>query len=231
MMWVVLTKVGTLSPPLSSASGSLLLKRKYELIKGLGLSWVHTLNIIENKVFMTGLTMMLTVGFRRLLSLSIASALFWTPGFAIAQWLDPEPESRDYVDMVTFLDHLKTCQPVASALGFPLFQGIFVESVVQGWRRDRAYPERPAYCFVEMNAFAAEKPELRSVYGVCRYRPSTLALLTDERADEQARTGEIIFSTNDPRDRALSEAMEQDCELNESWLVELIRDLEQNPWN
>jgi hypothetical protein len=174
--------------------------------------------------------MMPTVGFRRLLLLPIASALLWTPGLAIAQWLDPDTKPQDYVDMVTFLDHLKTCQPVASALGIPLFQGIFVESLVQGWRRDRAYPERPAYCLVEMNAFISEQPETRSVYGLCRYRPSTLALLTDERAYEQARTGEIIFSTDDPRDRALSEAMEQDCELSSSWLVELIRELEQDPW-
>ena len=44
-------------------------------------------------------------------------------------------------------------------------------------------------------------------YSVCRYSPDSLALMTDAKAYEEARTGSFSFDSSDPRDSALSEAM------------------------
>ncbi|MEA5420735.1 hypothetical protein VB712_16000 [Spirulina sp. CCNP1310] len=123
------------------------------------------------------------------------------------------PSLPHYVNAVTYLDHLKQCQPVATAMAFPFGPGIVIESVVRGGEGDR--------CVVQMNAFLAEQPQKRAVYGLCRYRRSTIALLTDARAYEQARTGNITFSTNDPRDMTLSNAMGEDCQFSRNWLERL----------
>lgn len=125
------------------------------------------------------------------------------------------PAVPNYVDQVAYLDRLKQCQPVATAMVFPFATGIVIESLVRGWESDR--------CVVQMNAFLAEQPQKRAVYGLCRYRRSTVALLTDQRAYEQARTGDFTFSSDDPRDMALSNAMGQDCQFSKSWLEELAR--------
>ncbi len=122
------------------------------------------------------------------------------------------PNLPNYVNAVAYLDRLKQCQPVATAMGF-FIPGVVVESLVRGWESDR--------CVVQMNAFLAERPQQRAVYGLCRYRRSTVAMLTDQRAYEQARTGNITFSSNDPRDMALSDAMVQDCQFSRNWLEEL----------
>jgi len=122
------------------------------------------------------------------------------------------PSLPNYVNAVAYLDRLQQCQPVATAMGF-FIPGIVVESIVRGWESDR--------CVVQMNAFLAEQPQKRAVYGLCRYRRSTVAMLTDARAYEQARTGQITFSTNDPRDMTLSNAMGEDCQFSRNWLEQL----------
>lgn len=123
------------------------------------------------------------------------------------------PSLPQYVNAVAYLDRLQQCQPVATAMAFPFVVGIVVETVVRGWEGDR--------CIVQMNAFLAEQPQKRAIYGLCRYRRSTIAILTDERAYEQARTGNITFSTDDARDMALSDAMTQDCQFSRNWLEQL----------
>lgn len=116
-----------------------------------------------------------------------------------------------YVESVDYLDQLKHCQPVATAIGFGR---IVIEARVRGWEDDR--------CVVQMNAFNVERPQRRAVYALCRYRRSTLDLMTDERAYEQARTGETTFSSDDPRDMALSDGTLQDCQFSNTWLEELL---------
>jgi hypothetical protein len=121
---------------------------------------------------------------------------------------------RDYLDPVPFLDRLARCQPAATAIGFPLIADVVIENVVRGWERDR--------CVAQMNAFLLNNPQRQSVYALCRYRRATLALLTDSRAYEQARTGESHFDSSDARDLALSQAMTQDCQFSRDWLRTLI---------
>ncbi|WP_072621897.1 hypothetical protein [Spirulina major] len=126
-----------------------------------------------------------------------------------------DPVARDYLDPVPFLDRLARCQPAATAIGFPLIPDVAIESVVRAWEGDR--------CVVQMNAFLLKNPQRQAVYALCRYRRSTLALLTDPRAYEQARTGNYQFDSSDARDAALSEAMLQDCQFSRNWLPSLIQ--------
>ncbi len=122
-----------------------------------------------------------------------------------------EPVSPpNYVEFVDYLDQLQHCQPVATAIGFGR---IVIEARVQGWEDDR--------CVVQMNAFNVERPQRRAVYARCRYRRSTLDLMTDERAYEQARTGNITFNSEDSRDMALSDGTLQDCQFSDTWIEEL----------
>ncbi|MEO0866996.1 MAG: hypothetical protein AAFY17_00850 [Cyanobacteria bacterium J06642_11] len=51
-------------------------------------------------------------------------------------------------------------------------------------------------------------------YSVCHYRPATIALLTDEKSYEEARTDSLSFSSENPRDMALSQSQEQDCDMD-----------------
>ncbi|NEO26110.1 MAG: hypothetical protein F6K03_04240 [Kamptonema sp. SIO4C4] len=104
---------------------------------------------------------------------------------------------------VATLERLKTCTPYRSApIDIVLFE-VIIE--VKGQQGDR--------CAVEYSYADG------TTYMSCLYRPDAIALLTDEVAYEESRqldageTVDISFDPSNPRDRALSEAINRDCQV------------------
>ncbi|MDB9314354.1 hypothetical protein PN462_14675 [Spirulina sp. CS-785/01] len=104
---------------------------------------------------------------------------------------------------VTILNKLKDCTPYRSdPIDIILFEAIIEIKGPQGERCavDYSYADGPTYMS-------------------CLYRPDAIAILTDEVAYEESRkldAGEsvdISFDTSNPRDRALSEAINRDCQV------------------
>lgn len=142
------------------------------------------------------------------------------PGASIAQSIDTDmqvnvgtevaPES----DPAALLEQLAACAPSEASLAIPpLMEGIAVKSVVLGWDN--------GLCRVTNYVFEASAPEETVEMSVCLYSPATLALMTDEVAYEQARTGQYSFDSSDERDATLAAAMAQECEMNFEWFEEL----------
>lgn len=121
--------------------------------------------------------------------------------------IPPAPASGS---MVQSLDRLKACQPYAFTMDNPLFSDSAVRMMIKGKTQGR--------CLVEYYLRLADQEWL---YGRCRYRPQTLALLTDAKSYRQARQfdqkGNISISVDmrNRRDRLLSEGMQQDCQFYE----------------
>ena len=116
---------------------------------------------------------------------------------------------------IEYLDQLAECSPFTSpAAPMPFFDmGVMIQTIVQGWDGD--------LCVVEHSVFIDENPSQTATLMLCQYSPETLAIMTDEVAYEQVRTGSASFSTDSERDMALSEAMTEECEFNETWIVDL----------
>lgn len=112
--------------------------------------------------------------------------------------------------MVQALDRLKACQPYALTMDNPLFNDSAIRMMIKGKVSGR--------CLVEYYLRMADQEWL---YGRCRYRPQTLALLTDAKSYREARQfdqkGNISISVDmrNRRDRLLSQGMQQDCQFYE----------------
>lgn len=118
---------------------------------------------------------------------------------------------------VAYLDSLSSCSPNSQLMPLPLLEGFITNTTIQGWQSNR--------CVVATQVWFYEAPQQQSVMSICRYRPETLAFMTDAIAYEQARTGNYSFDSSNQRDMALSNAMTEDCEFNMNWLDELL------PWD
>lgn len=116
---------------------------------------------------------------------------------------------------IEYLDQLAECSPFTSpAAPMPFVDmGLMIQTTVQGWDDE--------LCVVEHSVFVDENPSQTATLMLCQYSPATLAIMTDEVAYEQVRTGNASFSTNNERDLTLSEAMTEECEFNETWIVDL----------
>lgn len=114
---------------------------------------------------------------------------------------------------VQYLDSLSSCLPNSQIMPLPLLEGFITNTTIQGWQSNR--------CVVETQVWFYEAPEQQAVMSICRYRPETVAFMTDAIAYEQARTGNYSFDSSNQRDMALSNAMTEDCEFNMNWLDEL----------
>jgi hypothetical protein len=142
--------------------------------------------------------------------------LGFMPSGVLAQIMDKQVAKSD-ADMPTvqYLDDLQEC--VASSqsppLPLPLLEGVMAASQILGWADET--------CVVETKVFLATAPETQTTMSYCQYTPATIAIMTDEVAYEQARTGNFSFSTDNERDMALSTAIESECEFNFEWFEEL----------
>jgi hypothetical protein len=117
-------------------------------------------------------------------------------------------------DPILYLDQLTECTPGAESQNFPFFiEDILMKAVVLGWEGE--------HCQVKNYAFYESVPEQTVEMSVCLYSQETLALMTDEVAYEEARTGEYSFDSSNERDAALATAMEAECDLNFEWFEEL----------
>lgn len=120
------------------------------------------------------------------------------------------PPAQTSGSMVQSLDRLKACQPYAFTMDNPLFSDSAMRMMIKGKVNGR--------CLVEYYLRLADQEWL---YGRCRYRPQTLALLTDAKSYREARQfdqkGNISISVDmrNRRDRLLSEGMQQDCQFYE----------------
>jgi hypothetical protein len=116
---------------------------------------------------------------------------------------------------IDYLDQLADCSPFTSpAAPMPFVDmGFMIQTTVQGWDGE--------LCVVEHNVFIDENPSQTTTLMLCQHSPATLAIMTDEVAYEQVRTGNASFSTDNERDLALSDAMNEECEFNETWIVDL----------
>ncbi|MBT9312016.1 hypothetical protein [Leptothoe kymatousa] len=111
---------------------------------------------------------------------------------------------------VAYLDALKDCVvsthvTIADQMTLMFLGPTVLRSEIMGWNQ--------GLCEVNSDlrhaAFDAAIP-----FSVCALRPGTLALLTDEKSYEEARTNSLSFSSKNPRDVALSEGVNQDCDMN-----------------
>ncbi len=117
-------------------------------------------------------------------------------------------------DPVMYLDQLAECTPGAESQSIPfLIDDVLMKAGVQGWEGE--------HCRVSNYAFYETSPEQTVEMSVCLYSQETLALMTDEVAYEEARTGEYSFDSSNQRDAALATAMEAECDLNFEWFEEL----------
>jgi len=120
------------------------------------------------------------------------------------------PPAQVSGSMVQSLDRLKACQPYAFTMDNPLFSDSAMRMMIKGKVQGR--------CLVEYYLRLADQEWL---YGRCRYRPQTLALLTDAKAYREARQfdqkGNLSISVDmrNRRDRLLSQGMQQDCQFYE----------------
>jgi len=131
-----------------------------------------------------------------------------------------EPKQQSGGLDIEYLDNLADCIPTDSSppIAFPFLEGVLMTSVIQGWEADR--------CVVKTVAFLETDPEESAQVALCEYSIDTLAMLTDDVAYEEARTGNFSFDSDDPRDAAISAAMEQECEFSETWFDELVEEFD-----
>lgn len=103
---------------------------------------------------------------------------------------------------VAALDHLKTCTPFTSVPINVVVLDVIIE--IKG--------KEGNLCLVDYRLVEG------TTYMTCQYRPETITLITHEEEYEEARKidrGEAIdiqTDFSDPRERAQSEAITQDCE-------------------
>jgi hypothetical protein len=118
-------------------------------------------------------------------------------------------------DAVAYLNSLAECEPAShiQSAPFPSMENVAMYSEIQGWDG--------VHCLVESYAFSPPNPTQKVEVSTCRYSPETLALLTDEAAYDQARTGEYTFDSSNERDAALTSAMSTECAMNFEWYEEL----------
>lgn len=130
--------------------------------------------------------------------------------------VDVEIETQANTDPVTYLDQLSECIPTTEDYIVPFFMddSISMKASIQGWDGDR--------CQVTTHAFEESNPERTVELSICLYSQDTLAILTDDVAYEEARTGEYSYDSSDARDAALSAAMASECDLNYEWYEELV---------
>ncbi|TVP62562.1 MAG: hypothetical protein EA342_19085 [Leptolyngbya sp. LCM1.Bin17] len=132
----------------------------------------------------------------------------------------PQPAHAFGEDGVRYLDQLADCTGGTSlVLPMPFFEGLFmIESSIQDWQQGR--------CRVEHHVFLIHQPERKVPMMFCHHRPETLAIMTDEIAYEQTRSGRFSFDSRNDRDRRLSNAMTDECDFQPDWMKEFEEDLE-----
>ncbi len=137
------------------------------------------------------------------------------PSAATAQIMDKQLADSDDMSAVQYLNDLKECVVGSQnePLPMPFLEGALIVAEIIGWEAET--------CVVETTVFLAEEPETKSIMSYCEHTAATIALMTDDIAYEQARTGNYSFSTDNERDMALSMAMESECALNFEWFEEL----------
>ena len=146
----------------------------------------------------------------------LAPLLFGAVG-ALSQ---PQAANAFGADGVHYLDQLADCTGGTSlVLPMPFFEGLFmIESSIQAWQQGR--------CRVDHHVFLIHQPERKVPMMVCHHRPETLAIMTDEIAYEQTRSGRFSFDSRNDRDRRLSNAMTDECDFQPDWMKEFEEDLE-----
>jgi hypothetical protein len=142
--------------------------------------------------------------------------LVGSAGLTIAPADLPHKQATPYSSeaAVAYLNSLRTCSPNNQVMPLPLLDGLIATTTIQGWADGR--------CVVETRVWVHTLPDQQARMSLCRYRPETLAVLTDDVAYQQARTGNYSFDSSNARDMALSDAMTQDCQFSHTWLDELL---------
>jgi hypothetical protein len=112
--------------------------------------------------------------------------------------------------MVASLNQLKACQPSQIILPDLPLPGITIRTQIKGWQNQR--------CSVDYFLQKTGQKETEWLYGRCRYSRQTVGMMTDKKAYQDAaeydKTGKLLinFSSSSPRDRALSEALQKECQ-------------------
>ena len=153
-------------------------------------------------------------------TLITAVGLGSTAGAATAQSVTEPPapsiaDAETTIPAVQYLDDLQDCVAGSQAPPVPM---PFLETAMAV---PKIIGEEDGTCVVETTIFLATAPDTQTTLSYCQHAPATIALMTDDIAYEQARTGNYSFSTDSDRYMALSAAMEAECELNFNWVDEL----------